>query len=110
MTFQILLLLNCACSCGNYTSFFNQEQSIIKCLFILHSDSDKGSSDNEEADNEDSGKEDGGMDDDEWNSLQADIEKPEAILEAKSKESHPVHSPYFPLVRSLGITFNLYCY
>lgn len=60
--------------------------------------SDKESSENEnEADgNEDSDK-DVGYDDDEWNSLQKDIERPEAILEAKSKDSHPVHAPYFPL-------------
>ena len=66
--------------------------------------SDKESSENEnEADgNEDSDK-DVGYDDDEWNSLQKDIERPEAILEAKSKDSHPVHAPYFPLVGDMVV-------
>ena len=55
-----------------------------------------GNSEDEENDNETD--KDGAIEDDEWDTLQADIERPEAILEAKSKESHPVHSPYFPLV------------
>ena len=64
-------------------------------------DSDKDSDDGKNEGNEDSDADkDLGIDDEEWDSLQADIERPEAILEAKSKESHPVHAPYFPLVRT----------
>eukprot|EP00794_Sanderia_malayensis_P000374 gene374-1007_t len=60
--------------------------------------SDKNSSDEDElSDKEDKEDKDVGLDDDEWDSLQADIERPEAILEAISKDSHPVHAPYFPL-------------
>lgn len=56
--------------------------------------SDRNSGDEEKDDEVD---EDVAIDDDEWDTMQADIERPEAILEAKSKESHPVHAPYFPL-------------
>ncbi|XP_065056984.1 translocation protein SEC63 homolog [Rhopilema esculentum] len=57
---------------------------------------DSGNEANDEDDDDDVDK-DVGLDDDEWDTLQADIERPEAILEAKSKDSYPVHAPYFPL-------------
>ena len=57
-----------------------------------NSDKESGDEANDDVDK------DVGMDDEEWDTLQADIERPEAILEAKSKESHPVHAPHFPLV------------
>ncbi|XP_029655236.1 translocation protein SEC63 homolog [Octopus sinensis] len=61
-------------------------------------------SDHEGSENSDEDLKDGnwkdnpnGKDDDEdWSKYQADIKK-ETILETKSKESHPVHCPYFPI-------------
>lgn len=38
-------------------------------------------------------------DDDEWMAFQNETKK-DNILETKSKETHLVHSPYFPLVSS----------
>lgn len=71
----------------------------------LNGDSDSDSEDEArnsaknsgDEENDDDVDKDVGVDDDEWDALQADIERPEAILEAKSKESHPVHAPFFPL-------------
>ena len=37
-------------------------------------------------------------DEDEWDRLQADSKNRDNILDAKSKESHVVHAPYFPEV------------
>jgi len=39
-----------------------------------------------------------GDDEDVWEELQREARK-ESILETKSKETHPVHCPYFPSVR-----------
>jgi len=39
-----------------------------------------------------------GDDEDMWDELQREARK-ESILETKSKETHPVHCPYFPNVR-----------
>ena len=68
----------------------------------IYRNSTKNSGDEE---NDDDVDKDVGVDDEEWDALQADIERPEAILEAKSKESHPVHAPYFPLVGSCYISY-----
>ena len=44
-----------------------------------------------------------GDDEDVWEELQREARK-ESILETKSKETHPVHCPYFPSVRqSFGL-------
>jgi len=47
-----------------------------------------------------------GDDEDMWDELQREARK-ENILETKSKETHPVHSPYFPNVR-LDLSISLY--
>ena len=36
----------------------------------------------------------------EWDRLQADVKGRDPILDPKSKESHIVHAPYFPEVRT----------
>jgi len=67
---------------------------------------DENSADGDTSTGEDSGddtaKVDGdsnvGDDEDMWDELQREARK-ESILETKSKETHPVHSPYFPSVR-----------
>ena len=72
---------------------------LFHCRADLPEDEQLSDSDVEDDDVEESEKEDVGIDDDEWDSLQSDIERPEAILNQKAKESHPVHAPLFPLVR-----------
>ena len=75
----------------------------LSICFCRNSDKNSGDEENDEEVDKDLG-----VDDDEWDSLQADIERPEAILEAKSKESHPVHAPYFPLVGEINAHFMLF--
>ena len=42
--------------------------------------------------------EDAGEDEEEWDELQSTLTRKEKVLEGISKESHEVHSPYFPEV------------
>jgi len=50
-----------------------------------------------------------GDDEDVWEELQREARK-ESILETKSKETHPVHCPYFPSVRcTLSLPSVVYC-
>ncbi|EDO46652.1 predicted protein, partial [Nematostella vectensis] len=87
-----------------------------------NNDSDDGEEGDEEKDDKiDSGEEDSGdegsgpgdsdgendktesntkspeEDEEEWERLQADVKNIESVLETKSKETYPVHAPYFPL-------------
>ena len=42
----------------------------------------------------------------EWDRLQADVKSRDAVLDPKSKESHIVHAPYFPEVKTNFKTFH----
>ena len=48
-----------------------------------------------------------GDDEDVWEELQREARK-ENILETKSKETHPVHCPYFPTVRHVSQQQRMY--
>ena len=49
----------------------------------------------------------------EWDRLQADVKNRDKILDAKSKESHIVHAPYFPEVNTrqveIDVKFHIFC-
>ena len=49
-----------------------------------------------------------GDDEDVWEELQREARK-ESILETKSKETHPVHCPYFPSVRHKFSLPSVFC-
>ena len=64
-------------------------------------DDEEGSDDDDENGSDEGSVSDGAADDnkDEWDELKDDeLIQPDKLLEFKSKESHPVHCPYFPLV------------
>jgi len=63
-------------------------------------DDEEGSDDDDENGSDEGSVSDGAADDnkDEWDELKDDeLIQPDKLLEFKSKESHPVHCPYFPL-------------
>jgi len=94
-------------------------KAVVKVKAKVDND-EENSADGETSTGEDSGDDVGGVDskvdgdsnvgDDEdvWEELQREARK-ESILETKSKETHPVHCPYFPSVRHKFSLPSVFC-
>jgi len=86
------------CCCQN-------AKTALKAKAKVDNEDEGNSADGDTSTGDDSGEDNGpasvdsnvGDDEDMWDELQREARK-ESILETKSKETHPVHAPYFPNV------------